>query len=380
MPSKRKGKGKPKRKSRDGNRSEGDLRTVASGLPGGFGSVRLKTVAQPDVTIVKLRYETTSAFTSTGGAASYVQIKGNSIFHPYVGNTDNPGGTARMYADYKYSLVLKSSITIRLWGGVSGQDEPFRLVVVPCNSDQYTTYSGFSNIAQLWDVPHARQKLFSPGGVLPTLKSWGTTQAVLFGNSKERGQEWQSGSLSTYAGTSGSDPTGSLWYFLIGYQNMAGTTTTNQQAQVSIEYTVRFAEPVPTPVQFTSRNKWGNEPSDSKEQKTLLSDREVKREDTRVSHTSGKSTPPAAGETKVSRQDNSMRYSLLFGSDPDPESDDPEEVLFRKMLASRLGTVPCGTQQRHQGTQQKTASAESGHSATSSAVKSLTESKVASVS
>jgi len=259
MPPKRGKKRAPTKRVRarkDGNSREADPRVVSRGLPGGFGSVRLRTVAQPDSVIVKLRYETTSAFTSTGGAASYVQIKGNSTYRPYSGNTDSVGGYSRMYADYEYATVLKASIKIRLWGGVAGQDEPFRLVVVPCTSAQYAVYSAFSNVAQLWDVPHARQSLFSPGGVLPTLTSWGTTQSIIFGNSEEKGQEMTAGSLATYASTTGVDPA-TLWYFLIGYQNMAGTTTTNQQAQVSIEYIVRWFRPVATPVQVT--NKHGNE-------------------------------------------------------------------------------------------------------------------------
>jgi hypothetical protein len=217
----------------------------------------MRTVAQADTIVIKLRYETTSAFTSTGGAASYVQIKGNSIWRPYVGNTDSVGGYARMMADYEYSEVLESKVTVRLWGGVSGQDEPYRIAIVPCAASQYSVYSGFSNVAQLYDVPHSRQALFSPGGALPQLTSQGTTQALLFGNSDERGQEFAAGGPTTYGALTGTDPT-RLWYFLIGYQNMAGTTTTNQQAQVSIEYLVKFILPVATPVQV-ARNRFGNE-------------------------------------------------------------------------------------------------------------------------
>lgn len=258
------------RRGGDGNFSEGDQRTVMRGLPGGFSSVRLRTVAQADTMVVRLRYETTSAFTSTGGAASYVQLKGNSIYRPYSGNTDSVGGYSRMYADYTYAQVLKSTVTVRLWGGVAGQDEPFRIVLLPCTSTQYSVYSAFTNIAQLWDVPHARQVLFSPGGKLPVLRSSAATQQVYFGNSTERGQEFAAGGITGYGAATGLDPT-TLWYWLIGYQNMAGTTTTNQQAQVQIEYDVRFIQPVSTPVQVTKHGNEIVEPAEMKEIKKAAS-------------------------------------------------------------------------------------------------------------
>jgi len=231
--------------------------TVRGSISGGFTTSFPRTVGgTPDVTTVRLRYETTSAFTSTGGAASFVQIKGNSIYHPYVGNTDNPGGYARMYNDYQISTVVDCHVTVQLWGGVAGQDEPFRLVLVPCSYSQYSVYSGFSNVCQLWDVPHCKQATFSPGGKLPVLKARAQTAQVLLGYRQEDSTE-SIASETGYNGTTGADPT-IVWYFLLGYQNFAGTTTTNQQAQVSIEYTVQFKRPIATPVQVT-RNKFGNE-------------------------------------------------------------------------------------------------------------------------
>jgi len=304
------------------NVSEGDSyrRVVGpSFLPGGFTSIWSKAVAQPDTFIVKMRYETTSAFTSTAGAASYVQVKGNSIYRPYVGNTDSVGGYSRMYADYEYAEVMSSKITVRLWGGVSGQDEPFRLVVIPCTPTQYSTYSGFSNVAQLWDVPHATQKLFSPGGVLPTLVSRGTNAQILFGQSEEIGAEFAAGGVTSYGATTGTDPT-SLWYYLIGYQNMAGTTTTNQQAQVSVEYQVRYIRPIATPVQV-SLNKWGND-STTCESKSLRGapSLEVERKEVPFSSEKKLETPqllvrlaqtPAAGQVRGSTLLSEREYELV---------------------------------------------------------------------
>lgn len=271
-----------------------------------------------------MRYESTSAFTSTAGAASYLQIKGSSIYRPWTGNTDSCGGYQRMYTQYLYSCVLSSKITVRVWGGVSGQDEPFRIIVLPCTNTAYTTYSAYANIASLIDVPHARQALFSPGGVLPTLKSFGTPAAICAGEGKLSETEMTISRSSTngFSGSSGVDP-GDQFYYLVGMQNMAGTTTTNQQLQITIEYVVKWYQPVATAVQsLTQRNKWGGE--EVPPGKPIAAQgSDAKRQ-----------------ETKTAVSASSVKYGLLFGDEPDPESTDPEEVLFRKMLSSRLGTVP----------------------------------------
>jgi len=118
----------------------------------------------------------------------------------------------------------------------------------------------------LFDVPHAKQALFSPGGVLPTLTAYGNVATLLLGQQRQNMDEISINNSATngFIGTSGVDP-GVLWYFLVGYQNMAGTTTTNQQAQISIEYTVKWWQPIGVAVQqLTERNKWGGEEVPSK--------------------------------------------------------------------------------------------------------------------
>ncbi len=303
----------------------------AGNIAGGFTSVWSKAVAQPDVMVVKMRYETTSAFTSTSGAASYVQIKGNSIYRPYVGNTDSVGGYARMYADYEYAGVMASKVTVRLWGGVTGQDEPFRIILIPCTSSQYSAYSGFSNVAQLWDVPHARQALFSPGGVLPTLTSGASNAQILLGQSKETGSELAISASGTWISQTGADPS-QLWYYLIGYQNMAGTTTTNQQAQVSIEYEVKFLRPVATPVQLT--NKHGNDCSTctEAEKKEMLQQLREWRARTKVP-----CQDRVAGEWKWGDRSEVVetkakagvtRQAAVAGAKESPDVEEDDEALF----------------------------------------------------
>lgn len=263
MPPKRKG-GKKKPRSKASKRlgspsADNAPMRLRAGITGGFkASYHTGPSGQEDAETCTMVYETTSAFTSTAGAASYVQVVGNAIYHPYVGNTDSVAGYSRMYTQYEYSMVLSASVDVRLWGGVSGQDEPFRICIVPCTSAQYSVYSGFTNIAALAGVPHCKQGIFSPGGVLPRISAKGTTATMIIGDSRETGIE-EIINDGSYKAASGARPN-TLWYFLIGYQNFAGTTTTNQQAQVKITYRVKWSRPVATTQQaLTKTTWWGNE-------------------------------------------------------------------------------------------------------------------------
>jgi hypothetical protein len=219
---------------------------------------------QADVELDSLRYETTSAFTATGGAASYLQVKGNSIYRPYPGNTDSCGGYQRMYSQYRQSYVERAKIEVRLWSATgTASQEPFRLIVIPCTAEQYTVYSAYTNIAALVDVPHAKETLFSPGGTLPRINATAATVQILAGMAKDDGTLAQQN--SNFLGTSGADPS-PLWYFLVGLQCMAGTTTLNAQIQVRITYWCRWRQPIATAVQQLERNFWGNEQAPSKEE------------------------------------------------------------------------------------------------------------------
>lgn len=211
---------------------------------------------QEDVEFVKMRYETTSAFTLTAGATSYITVKGNSIYRPYGSNTDSPAGYQRLYTQYERSLVIGSRISARLWSNTSaGVQQPFRMISVPCTATQKAVYSAYSNISSLKGVPHASEVLFSPGATLPTLRSSGTLAQVLLGASTMDPTIEAIGGTS-YSGESAVDPS-TLWYHLIALQAMAGTTSLDSQIQVCIEFDVMFHRPIPTAVQ--SLNLWGNE-------------------------------------------------------------------------------------------------------------------------
>jgi hypothetical protein len=226
-------------------------------ISGGFHRTWDRTLAgQEDVEFTTMVFETTSAFTSTTGATSYLQIKGNSLYHPYPSVSTSPAGYARMYTQYALAEVISAKCEVVLWSGVSGQDEPFRIVVLPCSSGQYSTYSTYSNVSSLAGVPHAVQGVFSPGGVMPRVSAVATSASIYYGERKENvSAESVSGSFSA---ASGADPS-NLWYFLVGYQNFAGTTTTNQQAQVKLTYKVKWYRPVSTAEQAIDVDFFGNE-------------------------------------------------------------------------------------------------------------------------
>jgi hypothetical protein len=178
-----------------------------------------------------------------------------------------------MYTQYRKTVVVSSRIEVRLWCGTSGVQEPFRIAIVPVSVTQSAVYGAFSNIAQLRGVPHAVETLFSPGATMPAITAKGDTATVLFGTQGE--PVTTESVLGNFSGSSGVDPT-TLWYYLVGYQNMAGTTTNNLQAQVMLEYKVKWYEPIATAVQV-SVNKWGNEEIDpcqppAKEEKKSDSD------------------------------------------------------------------------------------------------------------
>lgn len=161
-----------------------------------------------------------------------------------------------MFGQYNNGGVYGSKISVRLWSATgTASQEPFRLVVVPCTAAQYAVYSAYTNIAQLRDVPHSREALFSPGGSLPTIRSQGTNANLLLGDAKEKGFEVVNTGFWT---TTGADPT-NIWYYLVGLQCMAGTTTLNCQAQFTITYDVKWRQPIGMAVQVTRRNFWGNE-------------------------------------------------------------------------------------------------------------------------
>jgi hypothetical protein len=246
----------PKRAKGQGKKSSGS----SAGIQGGFTTGRSKLAGQEDVEFTTMRYETTSAFTATGGAASFLLHKGNSVYRPYSGNTDSVGGYSRMYTQYRRSLVIASRIEVRLWCATSGVQEPFRIAVFPCTVNQSTVYTAFSNIAQLRDVPHSQERLFSPGDLMPRIYAKGDSASVVNGHSRMTRDDLitEATISSGWTGTTGADP-GTLWYWGVGYQNMAGTTTNNLQAQVMIEFDVMWFEPVPTAVQVAVVNKWGNE-------------------------------------------------------------------------------------------------------------------------
>jgi len=197
---------------------------------------------------------------------------------------------------------------------------------VPCTGTQSTVYQGYSNISSLVDVPHARENIFSPGGALPAVTAHGNSATLLAGDQSvpEWAQTTNLSSATGWSGSSGVDP-GALWQFLVCYQNFAGTTTTNQQAQIMIEYKVKWFQPVATAVQsLTERNFWGGEEvppgKPIGEAKAVRSSEEKKFTTTSISIATAdsKREPPMKKATGPSATQAGIE-SLLSGDDDDDE-------------------------------------------------------------
>jgi len=314
MPSKRKGKGKSK-SPRKGGRAR-----ARGGITSGFVRGHSALAGQEDAEFTTHRYEYSAGVTATGGAVSYIQIKGNSIYRPYVGNTDSVGGYARMYTQYVRSIVISSSIRVTCAGdAATGTKGGWRIAIVPCTSSQYSVYSAFANAAQLRDVPHSREAFYSVGSRPASCTSTGTTQSLLFGDTEKADAVLSSS--SAYYGSTGADPS-ALWYYAVAIQPMEPITDLCS-LNFAISFKVKWFSPIATAIQV-STNRWGNEEvPETKESKNQT--------DLKLQRTSA--------ETKSV---DTAGMGLQFADDPGPESSDPSEVLFRKMLAARLGTVQMG--------------------------------------
>lgn len=220
-------------------------------------NVHIRNIAGiPDSMMVKLKYSTTESFTAASGGSVFQTIKLNSMHDPYSPLTDNPSGYAEMYSRYSRAIVYASKLTVRLWSGAEAADEePFRMVVIPCNSVQLTAYQSYSNVIAMDNAPHAKMKIFSPGATLPTLTHYMKTSILDTADNRESDADIV-GDLAAPADT---DPA-RLFTWLIGMQTFAGTTTLNVQIQVQCEYYVKFFRLVaPNEQTLIERNRNGNE-------------------------------------------------------------------------------------------------------------------------
>lgn len=197
---------------------------------------------RPEMEKVRLRYATTSAFTVTGGVASYLKLKLNSLYQPWGTNTDSAGGTATMFSLYRKCMVYASKVDIRLWADTSGNSEPFRAVICPVTPTQYTGFSGATNIVTLFDSPNFKVARYAPGDKLLHLSHSAYVPQV------ERGVNMSLSEMLTqnnYSATSGTDPS-SIFNYIVGFQNFAGTTTLDAQVEGIIEFDCVFYEPIST--------------------------------------------------------------------------------------------------------------------------------------
>lgn len=208
----------------------------------------------PDKLRCKMTWAYTSAFTLAGGNVAFANTKLNSIYA--VGSGGNSVAKyAVMYGRYARSWVRASSIYFRCWADDSASNpEPFRIMVVPVTSSANTTYGAYTNLNSFEAVPHAKHAMYSPGAEIPTVKHYFSPTALYMGS--------EAISMSTdvrWSGTTGVDPT-TLAYWLIGLQNVAGTTSTNVQYEIVMDYYVEWTSVLPVPVLALS-DRFGNDTS-----------------------------------------------------------------------------------------------------------------------
>lgn len=197
---------------------------------------------RPEMEKVRLRYATTSAFTIAGGAASYLQIKANSVYRPWPANTDSAGGQATLFSLYRKCMVYASRIDVRLWSDTAGNSEPFRAVIAPCTSSQYTGYSAATNIVHLVDNPNFHVGRYAPGDKLLHVSHTAYTSQIYLGANIPIKDMLIN---TNYTGTSGVDPS-AMTYFLVGLQAFAGTSSLDCQLEGIIEFDCLFFEPIST--------------------------------------------------------------------------------------------------------------------------------------
>jgi len=199
-------------------------------------------------------------------------IKGNSVYQP--GNittyglslTTNPVGYARLYTQYRRSIVQSSTMTMQAWlsnGTISAgvhttapQALPHRIGIVPADSTNTGTYIG-GNVASIGGYPHGKSA-FVPPGTAKVVSSTCNNGLLLFGTS---GTKVDAESVSTQnTALTASDPS-SIWYFVGGVTNASGVLNASDcQVRIKVVYRVKFFDPVAAAVML-AKDAFGNEVS-----------------------------------------------------------------------------------------------------------------------
>lgn len=317
MPRKRKaGKSKASRRRPKGSRGakKSGFTKTADRARGGTEDV--------EDTVMQWEYTVSSGISAS--AETIFGIKGNGIYRPGgiatvgLGQTTSPAGYARMYSQYTLAHVRSSRIELTAWatsGTISGgvptgysMNVPLKVACIPVQAAQAATYAAL-NVATLCDLAHATSAF---GNNTIHVRNRGNDGLLLTALGRDSGAETVAGD---YSAATGGDPA-APWYYMIGIANTSSAlNATNYEVRIRVTYNVRWYQPIAQAVQFALRDRFGNEQSS---------------EPTHARE--GKKAPAMPAGTDS--------LSLCFSGDVGPESDDPDEILFRKMLASRLGTVP----------------------------------------
>lgn len=210
----------------------------------GVHAVKLRSFAgRPDAEIVKLKYTlNTDDFKLVGGAATFLQIKGNDIYKPLASFAYNATGYANMFAQYRRCVIHGSRIKVSAWTVVDGtwNQYPLNVVTVPCTSAQYAVYSAYTFPFQLEGVPHAKLTTYSPGSTIRSNTNW-TRTAVVYAGHKHLGEDSDAINAFQIVGN-GTAPV-LPWYWLVGIQGWADQDI-SVRVQYEVTYYCRFMEPI----------------------------------------------------------------------------------------------------------------------------------------
>ncbi len=193
------------------------------------------TVGVPDSVRVTLRYNEILAPATTLGSLYSYQYRGNSVFDPnYTGTGVQPAyydQWSNMYTSY---VVLSSRIKLEFVALVAGS--------APCLAGVYPAYNTSLGTAAVDCASNRYAKSATTGQA-------GNIVRVDLSDSMSTAQMFGVDPLAVitddgYSGSGGNPSAAATWYWTIFAQAESGTSTMSGNIRVTIEYDVKFFDPV----------------------------------------------------------------------------------------------------------------------------------------
>ncbi len=193
------------------------------------------TVGVPDSVRVILRYNEILTPSATLGSLYSYQFRGNSVFDPnYTGAGAQPtyyDNWANMYNSF---VVLSSRIKVEFVSLAAG--------TAPCLAGVYPAYNTSVGTAAIDCASMRYAKALSTasqGSAIRTIIKSNMSTAQMFGIP-------ESAVLAddAYSGSAGNPASAQTWYWTVFLQAESGTSTTTGNVRISLEYDVKFFDPV----------------------------------------------------------------------------------------------------------------------------------------